>query len=360
MKTSISVIGVTMQQNLWMRVWIVSLMELFLTVSTAQAQDWARNLFKHTNHDFGTVARGAKVEHRFALENIYLEDAHIASVRVSCGCTTPEIPAQVLKTWDKAEVIARVDTQAYLGQKDVTITVVFDKPFPAEVQLQIHCFIRSDIVVQPGAVQFGTVAQGIKSRQKVTISYAGRNDWQIQSVECANPALSFQTTEVARGRGLVTYDLLVTLAGTASPGYIRDQFNLVTNDANPSAVRVPIPVEGVVQAAITARPSPLYMGTVEAGKSITRQLVVRGTTPFRIIRIQSSNSRFRCTAPTVAGALHLLPVTCDVGTVSGTATGRIIIDTDNSATPLIVEVSVDVMASDPAGKPVGRPVGNGG
>ena len=274
-------------------------------------------MFKHTSHDFGTVARGAKVEHRFSLENIYLEDAHIASARANCGCTIPEVPTQILKTRDKAEVIARVDTRAHLGQKDVTITVVFDKPFPAEVQLQIHCYIRSDVVVQPGAVQFGTVAQGTKSQQKVTISYAGRNDWRIQSVECANPSLSFQTIEVARGEGLVTYDLLVTLAGNAPPGYIRDQFYLVTNDANPLAVRVPVPVEGVVQAAIAAHPSPLYMGTVEAGKSITRQLVVSGTAPFRIVHVESTNPRFRCTVPTVAGALHLLPVTFDGGTASG-------------------------------------------
>jgi len=359
MKTWMSIIGTTMQRNIWIRAWIAALVVLPLTISTAAlAQDWAKNMFKHTSHDFGTVARGAKAEHCFSLENIYLEDAHIASARVSCGCTTPEVPAQILKTWDKAEVVARVDTRAHLGQKDVTISVVFDKPFPAEVQLHIHCYIRSDVVVQPGAVQFGTVAQGAKSQQKVTISYAGRNDWRIQSVECANPSLSFQTIEVARGGGLVTYDLLVTLADNAPPGYIRDQFYLLTNDANPRAARVPVPVEGVVQAPIAAHPSPLYMGTVEAGKSITRQLVVRGTVPFRIVRVESTNPRFRCAAPTVAGALHLLPVTFEAGTGAGRHTGRITIDTDTSATPLVVEVSVDVMASGPAGKSVGWATGN--
>jgi hypothetical protein len=329
-------------------------------ISAARAQDWAKDMFKHTSHDFGTVARGAKVGHRFPLENIYLEDAHIVLARVSCGCTTPEVPAQILKTWDKAEVIARVDTITHLGQKDVTITVVFDKPFPAEVQLHIHCYIRSDVVVQPGAVPFGTVAQGTKSQKKVTISYAGRNDWRIQSVECANPSLSFQPIEVARGNGLVTYDLLVTLADNAPPGYIREQFYLVTNDANPRAARVPVPVEGVVQATIAAHPSPLHMGTVEVGKSIARQIVVSGTAPFRIVHVESTSPRLRCTAPTVTGTLLLLPVTFEAGTSAGKDTGRITIDTDTSATPLVVEVSVDVTASVPAGKPVGQAAGKGG
>ena len=36
-------------------------------------QQWAKEMFDHTSHDFGTVARGAKMEHRFTLENIYEE-----------------------------------------------------------------------------------------------------------------------------------------------------------------------------------------------------------------------------------------------------------------------------------------------
>ena len=71
----------------------------------------------------------------------------------------------------------------------------FDKPFPAEVQLQIHCNIRGDVVVQPGAVEFGAVAQGSVSRQQVAVSYAGRSNWQIVRVESPIPNLSAQVVE---------------------------------------------------------------------------------------------------------------------------------------------------------------------
>lgn len=36
------------------------------------AQDWAGKMFETTSHNFGTIARGAKAEFRFELENIYL------------------------------------------------------------------------------------------------------------------------------------------------------------------------------------------------------------------------------------------------------------------------------------------------
>ena len=37
----------------------------------ATAQDWAKKLFKTHEHNFGTVARAAKAEFVFEMENIY-------------------------------------------------------------------------------------------------------------------------------------------------------------------------------------------------------------------------------------------------------------------------------------------------
>ena len=129
--------------------------------SPALAQKWATDMFDHASHDFGVVARGAKAEHRFKIENIYVEDAHIKSVKSSCGCTTPVATKDRLKTWETLEIVVVVDTRNHLGHKDATITVVFDKPFAAEVQLQVHCTIRGDVVVQPALIDFGSVPQGV-------------------------------------------------------------------------------------------------------------------------------------------------------------------------------------------------------
>ena len=35
------------------------------------AQEWAKKMFDTTSHNFGTVARGSKVEHTFTVTNIY-------------------------------------------------------------------------------------------------------------------------------------------------------------------------------------------------------------------------------------------------------------------------------------------------
>ncbi len=321
---------------------------LFLpAASTGFGQDWAKEMFDHTSHDFGTVARGAKVEHRFLLENIYEETAHISAVRSSCGCTIPQITKRTLKTWDKSEIVVALDTRSFLGRKDSTLTVVFDLPFPAEVQLHTHSYIRSDVVVQPGVVQFGSVAQGTSARRKVSINYAGRDDWRIKSVESANPHIHAQAVETSRALGQVTYDLLVTLEDDAPAGYIRDHLALVTNDLRKQASRVPVAVEGAVVRALRIRPSPLMLGVVETGQTVTKQLVVQGRELFRIVAVRCDDDRFKCSVPQTAKTLHLLPVTFTAGEASGKVSGKIRIETDrNPGNTLEVMSYVRVMPSE--------------
>ena len=73
-------------------------------------QEWARKMFKVTEHDFGSVARGAKAEFRFVFENLYLEDIHVSDVRTSCGCTTPSVETPLLKTYEQGAILAHFNT----------------------------------------------------------------------------------------------------------------------------------------------------------------------------------------------------------------------------------------------------------
>jgi hypothetical protein len=282
---------------------------ILLCASAAQAQDWAKKMFSGLSHDFGTVARGAKAEYRFTIENIYEEEVHIQSVMSSCGCTKPKATKQVLKTWEKAEIVVALDTKSFLGRKDTVVAVTFDQPFPAEVQIHIHAYIRSDIVVKPGLVQFGTVAQGAGAVQNLAVNYAGRDDWKILKVDCTNPNIEAGFVETGRGSGQIGYNLSVKLKKEAPSGYLQDQIVLVTNDANTRVSKVPIAVEGLVSSAITIRPSPLSFGLVEAGKPVTRNLVLQGRSPFHILAATTSDDRFQCKIPKDARTVHILPVT---------------------------------------------------
>lgn len=295
------------------------------------AQDWAKAMFDHTSHDFGVVARGAKVQHRFKLENIYLEDVHIASVHSSCNCTIPEFTKDTLKTYETAEIVANIDTRTFLGAKQATVRVKLDKPFPAEVQLHVYCYIRSDVVVEPGEAQFGTVAQGAPVQKKLRVTYAGRPDWKIVDVRSPQPYLQARVEEASRGYGRVAYDLWVELSGDAPLGYVKEIITLVTNDRNPNATNVPVAAEGLIIGTISAQPSPLSVGILQTGQTAWKNLVVQGKKPFRIVSVTSDDTRLQFRTPDSAAApkaVQLIPVTFSAGDTAGQVSSTIHIRTD--------------------------------
>jgi hypothetical protein len=72
------------------------------------------------------------------------------------------------------------------------------------------------------------------------------------------------------------------------------------------------------------------MGVVEPEHEVTKKLVVRGKTPFRIISIHCDDAHFRFNAvpDDIARSVHLVPVTFVAGKKSGKVTQTIRIATD--------------------------------
>ncbi|MBT6920405.1 MAG: DUF1573 domain-containing protein, partial [Planctomycetaceae bacterium] len=109
---------------------------------SVSAQEWAKKMFSVTSHNFGTVAKGSKTEFRFVYRNLYEEDVHVSSVRTSCGCTQPAITKKLIETHETGEIVAVFNTRTFLGQHGATLTVTFDQPFQAEVQLRVAGNVR--------------------------------------------------------------------------------------------------------------------------------------------------------------------------------------------------------------------------
>jgi hypothetical protein len=311
--------------------WRKTVLAFALVVSASSpgwSQEWATKMFEATSHEFGSVARGAKAEYEFTFKNIYVEDVHVASVRTSCGCTTPVIKTPSLKTYDKGVILAVFNTPKFTGQRGATVTVTFDKPYYAEVQLQVAGYIRGDVVLNPGSAEFGSVDQGAPSEKTIAISYAGRDDWEIVDVKTANPHLSGKVVETSRGGGQVSYNLVVRIDENAPVGYVDDHLVLVTNDR--SSTEVPVPVEGIVQAGIMVSPASLFMGVVQPGQKVTKQVVVKGNKPFRIVSVNCDGKDFQfdTSKDKAPKELHLIPVTFVAGKEPGKVSKTIRIETD--------------------------------
>jgi hypothetical protein len=297
-----------------------------------QAKEWAQKMFAATSHDFGHVARGAKAEFAFELQNVYEEDIHILDVRTSCGCTTPTITKPTLKTWEKGSIVATLNTRSFVGQRNSTLTVVIDKPFYAEVQLTIAGNIHSDVDFQPGVAALGDIEQGTSGEQAVTVTYRGPYNWQISDVRSLCTYLEVELGEPARYQGQITYKMVVRLKPDAPAGILQDQLTLVTNDQRMPAVV--LPVEGRVIPPLSINPSPLLFGTLSPGQTTNKQLVITGKQPFHILGVaaDSDGLQFK-TTPDAQKKVHFIPVTVTAPEQPGEFRYTITVQTDLSNAP---------------------------
>jgi hypothetical protein len=299
-------------------------------MTPAAGQDWARAMFETTSHDFGSVARGAKAEYAFVLVNNLAADVHITGVRASCGCTTPRIEKELVRTYEKGAIIAHLNSGSYVGHRGATLTVTFDQPAYAEVQLQVKAMVHEDILLDPASVALGSVEQGKPAESRMTVYRTGMPDWRILEVRLANPHLSGQVVEVARQDAQVWYELRVRLDATAPAGYLSDHAVLLTND--PAAPQVPILVEGQVQPEVMLSPASLFLGVMRPGETVTKQLVVRAKKPFRVTAVSADPKSFVLPAKLDGQAkmVHMVPVTFVAGAEQGKVVKTIRIQTDLS------------------------------
>jgi hypothetical protein len=121
--------------------------------------------------------------------------------------------------------------------------------------------------------------------------------------------------------------MLVRLKSDAPAGVFQDQLTLVTNDQRmPTVV---LPVEGRIVPPLAVNPSPLLFGSLAPGQSATKQLVITGKQPFKIVSMaaDSEGLQFK-TAPDVSKKVHLVPATVTAPEKAGEFHFTITIETD--------------------------------
>ncbi len=288
----------------------------FLTLaccSTASAQNWVKEMFTETEHDFGTVPRGAKTEYEFKLVNKYEETIHIDRVKSSCGCTIPRIKKGDLKTYEEGAIVCEFNTESFIGAKAAQVTVVFTKPFYGEMQLNVKGNIRSDIQTEPGVIEFGEVDRGASKTAQVKISYAGKNPWEIVDVRSVNDNLGVRLKPTNQ-QGRIGYVMNVTLKETAPEGDFSDQIVLVTNE--PQFNLVTVPVRGVILPPVSM-PVSVELGSVKVDSSIKTRVVIRSKDEFEVAEIKCADQRFAFTTPTGKKKAHIIPIEFNSGGSTG-------------------------------------------
>jgi hypothetical protein len=320
-----------------MRRVLLALLVLILGAASAPAQQaWAEKMFKDgTTHDFGTVARGAQLYHRFAITNIYAVPMQILDLKTSCGCTTATPSTKLLQPREVGYLDVVMDGKRFSGQKVIRINVTVGPDYTSTAELKVSANSRADVVFNPGQVSFGVVNAGESPVQALEVEYAGVLAWKVESVDTNGAPYEVALEEWYRKPGQVGYRVRFTLKKDASVGSLKHEVFLKTND--PAAPLVPVLVEANVQAALTVSPSTVSIVVTE-----TKRVAVRGVKPFRVLAVEGTEDGLSLASPLPAEPkmAHVLEFRCDAAK-PGVVRRNLLIKTDAQERPIKLTVETN-------------------
>ncbi len=314
--------------------------------------NWAEKMFEKLNLDFGIVARGAECKHQLKVRNIYQETIHLTNVSTSCGCSAAKPSANQILSGQEAYIEISMDTVRFMREKTSSALITLSEPTKGlriEVKIPLKVYIRSDVVFTPGSVNFGAVDVGAGGERKIALAYSGRADWKIVSIKSPKQYLSATAVETSRNpaTGETKYDIVVAMATDAPAGLVKEQLTLVTDDqANPN---VPLPVEARIEADITIEPAELVLGSVAAGQSLTKNLIIRGKKPFKIEKIECDRAEnpFKMRLPIDEKTIHVVPLTFVAPDQAGSVSDRFTVTIAGRPEPLTFKATGKVVAAAP-------------
>ncbi len=281
------------------------LLSSFVLAPTASAQNtpWAQKIFFGvTNHDFGNCPRGAQLKHRFRMKNLYAVPLEITEIRSSCGCMKYKASTKKLAPQEEGYVEIIIDGKRFSGPKSFNLFVTVGPTYISTAVIRVTANARTDVVFNPGEVNFGVVPAGTSATKSIDVEYAGKLDWRILEVVKSKTApFDVVPTEIYRqpnrlfSSGKAGYRLEVTLRPDAPPGPFHQEILLKTND--PASPVLTVCVDGNIQASLTALPSNIRLGTIKVGTKLTKRVVVSGNQPFQIKSIDGTDNEITAVAP---------------------------------------------------------------
>jgi hypothetical protein len=288
---------------------------LAVLAPSAPAQDtsgWAAKVFRDadgripTGHDFGVVPRGAVLQHRFPITNIYAVPLQV-SWRVSCGCVSANPMPQVLEPRQSGYLDVAMDTMRFSGPKSVDLYVtVGNQQYSSTAVMKITANCRLDVTVEPGTVAFGVVPKGQAASREVMVRYAGGMNWQMSGAAPGDPApFDVKLQEAYRQGGQVAYRVQLGLKPDAAPGSYKGDLQLVSND--PQSRLVPIPYEITVQPSLEVTPELSKIGS-KVGETQVRKLLVKANKPFKILSVDGQGDGLVVETPSVALPVQTLTI----------------------------------------------------
>lgn len=304
--------------------------------------------------EFGTVAKGEKLDWSFVVKNTGTSDLQIIAARPACGCTVADFD-KVIKPGQSGKVSAHVDTTAFAGPISKTVTLETNDPSTPSSLLTIHATVQPFVEAYPAGFVRYNLLQGDAETQTVTLYSEEEAPFEIKSIDVPPGGWARATYEKIEkdenraqnvGRpGQNQYKVNITVGGPdAKLGPLADKIRIVTNSKHQPEYFVSI--SGVIRPTFRVEPTVLNFGEVApTDAAATRSVVfqsndLRQPERFAVTKVES-------TVPGIATSFK-------PGANKGNF--EITLQVDKSAKPGDIDGAVKIYTTDTANPVISVPV----
>jgi hypothetical protein len=321
--------------------------------------------------DYGTIAKGEKLDWSFVVKNTGDSDLQIIAAKPGCGCTVADFD-KVIKPGETGKVTAHVDTAAFAGPIAKTVTLETNDPTTPTSQLTIHAVVKPYVEAFPaGFVRFNLL-QGDADTQSVMIYSEEDDPFQVTKVQLPIDPTTNEPVKWVKvtydkvadadkapnvGRpGQDQYKVNITVGGPdARVGAIAEKVQIVTNSKHQP--EYPISVTGVVRPTLRVEPTMLNFGEVTpTDVAATRMVMLHSNnlkTPesFVVSKAESSVPALVTTSVKPGANKGEYEVTLQIAKDAkpGDVNGSVTIYTNDKINPIItVPMKATIKAAAPA------------
>lgn len=250
--------------------------------------------------DFGTVAKGEKIDWTFAIKNTGASDLHILSAQPGCGCTVAEFD-KVIKPGETGKVATHIDTTQFSGPISKYVTLQTDDPNTPSSQLTVHAVVKPYVDASPAGFARFQMLQGETQTATIKLFSEEEAPFEITKVEVPGDwvkvnysKITDEAERVQTGRpGQNQFKVDITAGGKTAPiGPLAHKVKIYTNSKYQPEFQVSI--IGVVRPTYSVNPTVLNFGEVAPGDTAAVRTVVlvsndkKAPGDFKVTKVESS------------------------------------------------------------------------
>lgn len=297
--------------------------------------------------DFGTVPRGEVLAYDFQIKNTGDADLEIIKVQPACGCTVANYDA-VIKPGQTGRIEAKVDTTAFQGPINKSITIQSNDPDTPTAQVAVRATVKPYVEAYPaGFVRFNLL-QGETDKRSVTLFSEEEAPFEIVGVDVPGEWVKVEYTEIPKdqrapvGReGQKQYKVDVTVGGPTAPvGPLMDKITIHTNSKHQPEYQ--LSMSGMVRPAYNVSPTVLNFGEVDPKVNPAVRVITVSTNDanspaaFTVKKVESTNPQiFSAEAKPTAPGQYEVEVRLSKDATAGNVEGDLKIYTSDIATPVV-------------------------